>query len=102
MTTPAMTANEARVFEATSDASAHQVLAQLDCGCEPYQAVFTFNRWKAQGFGVRKGERAHKLRTFVAIPPSKRALAADANAQAKLRPRTLSVFCACQVERIEE
>ena len=35
--------------------------AFAECGCEPYADVFTFNRWKAQGYFVRRGEHGVRL-----------------------------------------
>lgn len=64
-----MTASEARHFEKISEASATQVMAAFDCGCEPYSDVFTFRRWKAQGFHVRKGEKSFRLATYVKPRP---------------------------------
>ena len=56
-----MTPESARSFDGYSAANAMAVRACFPCGCEPYQDVFTFNRWKAQGFFVRKGEHGVKL-----------------------------------------
>ena len=44
-----MTAAEAVTFERYSPTNAAIVSASLPCGCEPYQDVFTFRRWIAQG-----------------------------------------------------
>ena len=60
-TKPTMTASEAVSFERFSLANAITVTAALSCGCKPYEDVFTFNRWKAQGFFVKRGEHALKL-----------------------------------------
>lgn len=89
---PKMTPEEAKRFTRTSINSYAQVVEQLGCECEPYQDVFTFNRWKAQGFYVRKGEKAKKLVTWVPVTPK------DENEESYLVPRTLAVFCRHQVE----
>lgn len=55
-----MTAETARTFNGYSVANAVTVTAALrdrGCSCEPYADVFTFNRWRAQGRTVRKGEQ---------------------------------------------
>lgn len=114
------TASEARRFERISEASATQIMLQVtsECGCEPYSDVFTFNRWKAQGFHVRKGEKATKLATYVPAKNSLRCAAgcgetwtakktdsglcpkcgAEGVPAGALIPRSLSVFCRHQVE----
>ncbi len=69
---PAMTADEARTFEATSAQNAVSVQEQLisddrcvSLTCEPYVSIFTYKRWQAQGFQVRKGSKAAKATTWV-------------------------------------
>mgnify|MGYP001609317585 CR=1 FL=1 len=56
-----MTASEARSFDRYSVANASYVKASLDCGCEPYQDIFTYNRWKALGYQVERGQKAIKI-----------------------------------------
>ena len=58
---PPMTKYEAVRFDRYSVANAVTVATELECGCEAYQDVFTYKRWKAQGFQVERGERAIKL-----------------------------------------
>lgn len=102
-----MTSREARSFDRVSPRSYVQVDAQLSCDCKPYDDVYTFKRWIAQGFCVRKGEKAIKLQTFV---EGKRSApdAGDSDAEVRregerpyLVARTLSVFCRCQVKELE-
>lgn len=56
-----MTPEEATRFGHRSALNAAIVASALPCGCEPYQDVFTFNRWLAQGLAVQKGQHAVKL-----------------------------------------
>jgi hypothetical protein len=57
-----MTPEEARQFDGVSVANyAMAKAAFASCGCEPYADVFTFNRWRAQGYYVRRGEHGVKL-----------------------------------------
>ena len=58
---PPMTKAEATHFDRYSVANAVSVKTSLECGCEPYQDVFTYRRWKAQGFQVSRGQKAIKL-----------------------------------------
>lgn len=56
-----MTAEEAQSFGRFSIGNAMTVKMSRPCGCEPYKDVFTFKRWIAQGFCVKKGEKAIRL-----------------------------------------
>ncbi len=62
-----MTPEAARSFDTYSAANAIAVKACFPCGCEPYKDVFTFNRWKAQGYFVRRGEHGIHLALVKAI-----------------------------------
>ena len=99
---PRMTAAEARTFEGgLSLRSAAEVAEQLDCSCEPYADVFTYGRWQAQGFQVRKGEKAIRFSTWIR-PGSGEASDDEDDAQGDEQPRLLKrrvfVFCRCQVD----
>ena len=59
--TTTMTHEQAINFDHYSQANAMLVKSALTCGCKPYEDVFTYNRWKAQGFFVKRGEHALKL-----------------------------------------
>jgi len=59
--TPMFTPETARQFDRFSVANAVTVKQALPCGCEPYRDVFTYRRWKAQGFQVQRGEKAIRL-----------------------------------------
>ena len=95
---PAMTADEARTLDATSAQNAVSVQEQLvsddrclSLTCEPYVSIFTYKRWQAQGFQVRKGSKAAKAVTWVTRTE---------DGEEIRRPRTYSVFCRCQVDPI--
>lgn len=64
-----MTAAEAKTFQTYSVNNAARVEEVtneiMECGCEAYVDVFTFNRWIAQGKVVRKGEKAIRIPVFV-------------------------------------
>ncbi len=97
---PALTAESAKSFSTFSMANYSALKMSLPCGCEPYKDVFTFNRWRAQGFQVCKGSKAVKLplvierevkdKTTGEVVGSKRFIGGSA------------VFCRCQVKPIEE
>lgn len=95
---PKMTPEQAKRFErGVSLQSYAQVVEQVECGCEPYVDVFTYRRWQAQGFQVRKGEKAKKFASWV--PVGETAEDEPDNGKRKgLIARTLSVFCRCQVD----
>lgn len=61
-----MSADTARRFDHFSIHNAVQ--AELACSegtCRAYQDLFTFARWRAQGFSVRKGEKGTPITTWV-------------------------------------
>lgn len=90
-----MTATEARTFHHMSIANMVQVKSALRCACDPYQDVFTFNRWRAQGFSVRRGEHGIRIATI-----SVHAMEDKQTGEMRQvrRPWTSYVFCRCQVE----
>ena len=90
-----MTADEARSFDRVSVANAVAVQQALDCGCQPYRSVFTYRRWKAQGFQVQRGEKAIRLPLIYARTEKD----PETGEQRTARRRGLSaVFCRCQVQ----
>lgn len=95
---PQMSAEEARHFEVFSAANAQAIKGQIPCDCEPYKDVFTFNRWKGQGYHVLKGE--HGLRIDVYMSREVEDQATGGTKTIKTRARAV-VFCRCQVEREE-
>lgn len=90
-------AEDARRFNHFSIHNAVQ--AQLACPtgeCEAYKDIFTFRRWKQQGWLVRKGEKGTRITTWILITKT------DDNGTKKVtgkRPRVAVVFCRHQVER---
>ena len=90
-----MSAQEAVRFDRYSAVNAAIVAANLPCGCQPYQDVFTYRRWAAQGYQVQKGERAVKIDTYAPITRKNDDTGEDE--VVGRRPWTSSVFCRHQV-----
>lgn len=97
---PAMTATEAKSFNRVSLANMVAVRRALKCGCQPYRDVFTFWRWKAQGFSVRKGEKSIHIPVVINTPESEDADTGEIKHGARLL-WTGHVFCRCQVAATE-
>ena len=92
----AMTREQARSFQAYSAENATTVVMNLDCGCEPYVDVFTYNRWKAQGFQVQKGMKSIKIPVYGTSTGENEDGEVVTN-----RSRTVGrVFCKCQVKAV--
>ncbi len=94
-----MTAAEARTFEHVSVANSVAVLQALDCGCQPYRDVFTYRRWKAQGFQVQRGEKAIRLPLIYARTEKDPETGEERTTRRRGRS---AVFCRHQVEPIGE
>jgi hypothetical protein len=93
-TTPTLTPETARQFDRYSVSNAVTLKEALPCGCEPYIDVFTYRRWRAQGFHVQKGERA--IRLLLIYQRAEK----DAKTGEKTVTRRMgrsAVFCRCQV-----
>lgn len=60
-TRPRMTATQARSFDRYSVTNAGYVEHSLRCGCRAYRDVYTYNRWRALGYQVLRGQRAIRL-----------------------------------------
>jgi hypothetical protein len=99
-TKPTMTAEQARSFERLSALSYAQLADQLECGCEPYRDTFTFGRWRAQGYHVRRGERAYRFQSWIEVgnDPDNDPEDGSEDRNPRLIPRMLAVFCRHQVE----
>lgn len=93
-----MSAQEAVRFERYSAVNAAIVSASLPCGCQPYQDVFTYRRWLAQGFQVQKGQHAVKIATYAPVT-RKNEETGEAEVVGK-RPWTSAVFCRHQVQAV--
>jgi antirestriction protein ArdC len=91
-----LTATEATSFDTFSLINATIVSMEKTCDCVPYQDVFTYNRWLAQGFQVKKGEHGIHIQTWKSI------IKKDDNGESKVTgrfPKSSVVFCRCQVEK---
>jgi antirestriction protein ArdC len=91
-----MTAEEARSFRHFSVHNAVQ--AQLACEegtCEAYVDIFTYRRWRAQGYRVRKGEKGTAVTTWITTEARR----GDEETKRVRRPKRAVLFCRHQVER---
>jgi len=105
MPKPKMTAQEATTFQSPSlsnEAIVNAARSQRaesglypQCKCQPYQDTFTYARWKAQGFQVRKGEKALAK---VVVVREWTGQDKDGKEIVKQYPSGASVFCRCQVD----
>jgi antirestriction protein ArdC len=71
-----------------------EAAAEHGCSCKPYVDWFTYNRWKAQGMQVQKGEHGVKLTTY---PKEEVVDKETGKIKTISRPKTTTVFCRCQV-----
>ncbi len=101
-----MTADEARSFSRYSAANATIALLELkargvcDGTCNPYENIYTFNRWKAQGYTVKKGE--HGVGLGIIIPTTKTEVKDGVEVVTESgRPWSTTVFCFHQVQPLE-
>jgi hypothetical protein len=88
-----MSAEEARSFRHFSVHNAVQ--AQLACPegtCQAYQDIFTYRRWRAQGYAVRKGQKGTAVTTWITTNGRR-------DDKPKTRPKRAVLFCRHQVER---
>jgi antirestriction protein ArdC len=95
-----MSAEEARTFPHFSVHNAVQ--AQMACPestCEAYRDIFTYRRWRAQGYAVRKGEKGAAVTTWITTASRDRDGDADGEAKPSRRPKRAVLFCRHQVER---
>lgn len=98
MKSATMTPEQATRFETYSPLNATIVRACLKCGCEPYVDVLTYNRWKALGYQVRKGEKALHLALVKHVDKM------DDSGEVLETRRILgssAVFCRHQVDQLE-
>lgn len=97
---PTMSAQEAQTFTHHSASNAEQLeiaAALKGCSCQAYQDWYTYKRWRAQGFQVQRGETGEKIVTYISKLEKNEA----GEDLLQLIPRTVSVFCRCQVKPIE-
>lgn len=90
-----MTKEQATSFSHVSLIHAIIVERTLQCGCKAYVDVFTYNRWQAQGFQVKRGEKALKLAII-------REVVDETDEEVKKVWGRSHVFCRHQVKPIEE
>jgi hypothetical protein len=96
--TRTFTPETARHFDRYSVANAVTLKEALPCGCEPYRDVFTYRRWRAQGFQVQRGEKAIRL------PLIYQRVEKDAETgeeRSTRRTGRSAVFCRCQVRPVD-
>ncbi len=96
--TPTFTPESAKRFDRYSVANAVTVKQALPCGCEPYLDVFTYRRWKAQGFQVQRGEKAIRLSLIYQRTEKDRETGEQTTSR---RIGRSAVFCRCQVRPAE-
>jgi antirestriction protein ArdC len=100
-----LTADTARVFGHVSQAHIAliaQAAAERGCTCKAYEDWFTYPRWRAQGYQVRKGEHGVPLITFGEFEDEEEEITDDQAHGRKRRPWHTRVFCRCQVDPAEE
>lgn len=98
MSTPIkrLSATQARQFDRFSVHNA--VAAEAACPtleCRAYSDIFTFRRWLAQGYVVKKGERGTKVTTWIPVRDPDDGEQVEAR---RARPKTAVLFCRHQVE----
>lgn len=89
-----ITPENAHSFDRYSVINAMTVESARTCGCKAYESVFTYNRWRAMGYQVRKGEHGIKIGTFAPVTDK------ETKEIIGKRPWTSTVFCRCQVDKI--
>lgn len=93
-----MNDTEAKTFESFSIRNAMIVESSFECDCKAYEDIFTYKRWRAQGFQVQKGSKAVKISTYAPITKVN-----DDGEKVIVgkRPWVSNVFCRCQVKPID-
>ena len=65
--TSEISAEEARTFQHFSvHNAAHAQQACPESTCQAYRDIFTYRRWRAQGYQVRRGEKGTAVTTWIA------------------------------------
>lgn len=99
-----MTATEATTFDRVSLSNAAMAVMQLQHSgackgtCEPYRDIYTFRRWQAQGYTVRKGEHGAKLGVIANRSTEDQETGEVRSFSIKT---ATTVFCRCQVKPLE-
>lgn len=97
-----MTAAQARTFNTHSQENAailEAAAALRGCDCRPYVDWFTYNRWQAQDQQVQRGEHGVKILTWIETEKKDKK---TGEVKRELKPRRATVFCRCQVKKMEE
>ena len=94
-----MNATEAQSFD--SHSMTHEMILAMaadskGCQCEAYRDWYTYNRWRAQGYQVRKGEKGVCLTVYRTIEEKDKD---TGKVKRKSRPWRSYVFCRCQVDK---
>jgi len=90
-----MTAEKAVTFNRYSLANAAIAIAERHCDCKPYVDIFTYVRWQALGYQVKKGEHGTKLGVLIEQETENE----KGEKVLSKRPWGTVVFCRCQVEK---
>lgn len=92
-----ITPDNAKDFDRYSVANA-MIAEARPCNCKAYEDIFTYKRWQAMGYQVRKGEHGTKIGTYAPIVEKN-----DKGEKVVVgkRPWTSTVFCRCQVDKKE-
>ncbi len=90
-----MSASQARSFDTRSHKNAAIIMSSLKCECSPYETVFTYGRWKAQGMQVQKGQHGLRIPTMTAYEVEDKE---TGEMKTRSRKGTSIVFCECQVK----
>lgn len=99
---PKRTPEEARSFARVSLNNAARAMAELQedgrCNgaCTAYADIFTYARWRDQGYHVRRGEHGAKLSIIIDTEKEDD----SGNVKAEKRFWYTTVFCRCQVDAI--
>ena len=62
--------------------------------CKAYKDWFTYNRWDAQNFQVKKGQHGTTIKSYHVVEM----LDKNGKVKEELHPHTARVFCRCQVK----
>ncbi len=92
--TSEISAEEARTFQHFSLHNAAQ--AQRACPegtCQAYRDIFTYRRWRAQGYQVRRGEKGTAVTTWIATTR----IGENDEPIVVRRPKRTVLFCRHQV-----
>ena len=90
-----MTSTEAQTFDRFSVMNT-MIAESNPCTCEAYKDIFTYRRWQAIGYQVRKGEHGKRITTWITM--RKKDKVTGIETVTGKRPNASTVFCRCQVD----